>query len=107
MLLLLIATLLADWRYEGFASDPAQPELVNPDPSVPQPAPGKSRTIRVEAPSRPSFWHLADLSGQVWEDPDPDRLRHWVACRNASLTAARPRPFSRVRMVILSGRHFQ
>ena len=25
MLLLLIATLLGDWRYEGFASDSAQP----------------------------------------------------------------------------------
>src|SRR5262249_5452940 len=77
-----------------------------PRPSVPQPAPRKARTIRVEAPSRPSLWHLTDLSGQVWEDPDPDRLRHWVAYRNASLTAARPRPLSRVRKVILSHHHF-
>jgi hypothetical protein len=159
MLLLLIASLFADWRYGGFASDPAPSEPVDsrpaqpvpvvvapepdavappaslvapppppaapppppaappdadkppvaepPLPSIPRPAPKKPRTIRVEAPPQPSLWHLADRSGQVWEDPDPDRLRRWVAYRDASLTAARPGPLSRVRKVILTRRHFQ
>jgi hypothetical protein len=158
MLFVLVATLLADWRYEGFASDPARPEPVKADPaqrppavvlphpgeavapaqvvpppapaplpapppaptapaeaesppvadprlpSVPPPAPRKPGPLRVDAPSQPSHWHLADLSGQVWESPDPDRLRRWVAYRNASLAVARPRPLSRVRTAILSRR---
>jgi hypothetical protein len=37
MLWLIIATLVGNWRYEGFASDPARPTPVVPRPVVPEP----------------------------------------------------------------------
>jgi hypothetical protein len=86
MLLLLIATLLGDWRYQRFASVPAAPAPVGAPltrpasagpapppaspaegerpsadpphgPPAPKPAPRKPRTIRVEASPRPMPWY--------------------------------------------------
>jgi hypothetical protein len=37
MLWLIIAALVGNWRYEGFASDPARPTPVVPEPVVPKP----------------------------------------------------------------------
>jgi hypothetical protein len=57
MFLLLIATFLGDWRYEGFASDPAPPDrVVAPAarPSPIEPAPLASRVqAQAETPQQP------------------------------------------------------
>jgi hypothetical protein len=65
MLSLLMAALLADWRYDGFALDPARPEPVkraqrpadNPPPPQPPPvpvAPPETGDSPVTSPRQPS-----------------------------------------------------
>jgi hypothetical protein len=63
-----------------------------PHPALKQalvPRPPAAKAKRPIAPSLPRSWRLADVSGQVWEDPDPSWLRRWVVYRNASLTGYR------------------
>jgi hypothetical protein len=82
-----------------------RPTEAPPLQPAPKPAPRRPRTIRVEASPRPVSWRLADRSGQVWEDADPDRLRLWVADRNVASSGAGSGPLSRVRKAILSRRY--
>jgi hypothetical protein len=62
------------------------------DKSPPHPKPSPPGTTEAKAPTRPISWRLADVSGQIWEHPDPEWLRCWVAQRNARLAASRVAP---------------
>lgn len=92
---------LGSWTYADFVADPRRPAAaIEPPPKViptaailppTRPVARPTPTPPASVPIRPQpRYHLADVSGQVWEHTDPNWLQTYVQQRNQQFLFAVP-----------------
>ena len=64
------------------------PPVAPPEVPPPLPEPARGPVESVGLPTTPRLYQLADVSGQVWEHPDPVWLQEFVQGRNHQLLAS-------------------